>query len=200
MQKAHKEFHNDIGKYSKIVDKTFTIDPESAYMPEWNVDGKMLDTILAEHLYREGFASIAELIEKEAQIKIPDTYKLQFLELYAILDKLKKHDTRDALLYVKCNYNITRWCEKNRESLCKKNSNLEFQLHRLNFVQFIRSNSISMAIAYAKTNFATFSKNNMDDIRFLMGSILFATKLESSPYKSLLDDSHWLHIVQLFNM
>jgi len=125
---------------------------------------------------------------------------------------------------------LNRWCKSNRDKLLTRGSTLEFQIHKMQFVQLLTlgavttnndnnytnfdqqqqqlqqgkqiqqsSNNVKTAIAYAKSNFSQFSERNMDEIRYLMGAILYVNKLATSPYKDLLNQDIWEKISDMFN-
>ena len=68
---------------------------------------------------------------------------------------------------------------------------MEFQLHQLQFVHVLRMKGRSEALEYAKVSFTAFAAHHMSDIQRLMACLLWANRLESSPYKDLLSPSHW---------
>lgn len=47
------------------------------------------------------------------------------------------------------------------------------------------------ALVYAKASFKPFAVEHISDIQRLMGCLLWANRLEFSPYKDLLSLSHW---------
>lgn len=81
---------------------------------------------------------------------------------------------------------------------CKKHSlpNLEFQLHKLQFIQLLQ-NGVKDAIEYARNTFPHFN-NHLDEIKYLMGSLLYSNKLKDSPYKDLLSTTLWDDVIQAF--
>lgn len=145
-----------------------------------------MDTIIAEHIYREGNFEIGAVFEKESGIQVLESYKKPFIEMYNVLQAMKQKNLEPAL----------KWCEKRRNEL--KNSKLEFICHRLRFIQLLTSDGVKKAIEYAKKNFPPFAEQNMNEIKYLMGSLLFASRLKDSPYKDLLDESQWEDAMHLF--
>jgi hypothetical protein len=70
-------------------------------------------------------------------------------------------------------------------------SSLEFQLHQLQFAHVLRIKGRSEALKYAKVSFTAFAAQHMSEMQRLMACLLWANRLESSPYKDLLSPSHW---------
>lgn len=83
-------------------------------------------------------------------------------------------------------------------------NSLEFNLHRLQFIQFLIQNQRDAAIQYARQNFSDFAyiqlKGNIHiyscsksfkEIQKLMGSLLYIGKLENSPYSKFLSPNLW---------
>jgi macrophage erythroblast attacher len=77
-----------------------------------------------------------------------------FIETNKIIQKLKEKKCDDALV----------WCNQHKTKLTKSNSNLEFNLRVLDFVDQIKNNNFTEAITYAKTHLSKFSATNMEDI------------------------------------
>lgn len=72
-----------------------------------------------------------------------------------------------------------------------KGSSLEFRLHQLQFLHVLRTKGRIEALEYAKLNFTPFAAEHMSDIQRLMACLLWANRLECSPYKDLLSPSQW---------
>lgn len=70
-------------------------------------------------------------------------------------------------------------------------SSLEFRLHQLQFLHVLRTKGRIEALEYAKLNFTPFAAEHMSDIQRLMACLLWANRLECSPYKDLLSPSQW---------
>jgi len=87
----------------------------------------------------------------------------------------------------------TRWCQANSEKLKEINSFLEFNLHRLNFIQLVQQGAAkqSEALKYAR-NFTPFAHKCSREIQRLMGSLLYiSTGLKNSPYSAYLNPELW---------
>jgi len=180
-----KELHASISKLGKTVDKNFLNDITKAYDPTVKFDIELENQIIAEHLFRQGKFEIGDAFVKEANVKINSKIKEQFAEMYKILDKLEKSkDLHPAI----------EWAKIRRKDLERIDSPLEFKLHRLEFISFLLENKPDLAIKYARLNFEPFSKKHLENIQHLMGALLFAGKLEMSPYASMLSDSQWTDI------
>jgi hypothetical protein len=195
-QVAHKEYHNCLTKYGKSIDKSMKTNQEDALLRDpWNIKQGVLNEIIAQHLFREGFFEVADIFEREANVKLSDKYKKSFLQMFEVIKKLDERDVSLAL----------QWCkEHNREY-----SLLAFMCHKLQFIKLLVENKNGIeAIKYARENLSPFSahegeksdmKNVMNEIKFLMGSILYMGRLqESEHYKSLLDTSLWDEVKELF--
>lgn len=78
-------------------------------------------------------------------------------------------------------------------------SSLEFQLHQLQFLHVLRTKGRNEALEYAKLSFTPFAVQHISDIQRLMGCLLWVNKLEASPYKDLLSESHWDSVALQFS-
>lgn len=73
------------------------------------------------------------------------------------------------------------------------------KLHKLQFIKLLRSGDTPTAIAYARQHFPPFVGHHEKEIQGLMGGLMFSgARLETSPYKHLLDASLWHEIGDLF--
>ncbi|ORX57273.1 hypothetical protein BCR36DRAFT_279244 [Piromyces finnis] len=178
----HKELHSSISKYSKSIDKKLKINLDTIWKPNVLLGKEdILNSILMSHFVREGQFELAEIFSKESNIPISDEMKNQFQDLFNIVEAIKKKDLKLAL----------NWASEKRYLLKKNNSNLEFELHKLQYIQFLISGDTFSAIQYAKKNFSLFSETNFKDIKRLACSLLFIKHLENSPYSDLLAPSLW---------
>jgi len=85
-----------------------------------------------------------------------------------------------------------------------RSSALEFKLRRLKFIELLSSGDRTGAIAYARLHFPPFVGSHEREVQSLMGAVMYVsghdprTRLLSSPYGHLLDDSLWHEICDLF--
>ncbi len=92
------------------------------------------------------------------------------------------------------------WCAENSTELKTINSNLEFNLHRLNFIKLITQGTKSQiqALKYAR-NFTPYANTCSKEIQRLMASLLYISNgLKDSPYSSYLSDELWDEIQEEF--
>lgn len=147
--------------------------------------------MIVEHFLRQGMLDIAEVLTREAKLEIAEEKKQPFTELNTILDALKNKDLSLAL----------QWAIRNREQLRAQNSNLEFKLHRLQFIELLSRGVENQAeiIRYARDNFQHLADRHEREIQTLMGSLLYLkTGIHNSPYKYLLDTINWNEICDIF--
>jgi len=147
----HKELYSSISKYSKSIDKKLKIDLDTLWKPNV-LKGKedILNSILMSHFIREGQFELAEIFSKESNIPISDEMKNQFQDLFNIVEAIKRKDLNPAL----------KWASEKREILKKNNSSLEFELHKLQYIQFLIKGDTLSAIDFAKKNFGIFGETN----------------------------------------
>jgi len=185
----HKELYSSISKYSKSIDRKLKTNIDTIWKPNV-LSGKedIINSILMSHFIREGQFDLAETFSKESNIPISDEKKNQFQDLFNIVEAIKRKDLGSAL----------KWASEKRDILKKNNSNLEFELHKLQYVQYLIKNDIPSAIQYAKSNFGIFGETNFKDIKRLACSILYIKHLDNSPYSDLLAPSLWDDIESQF--
>ncbi|KAK1568209.1 hypothetical protein Q3G72_021715 [Acer saccharum] len=175
-----KELNTSLGKYLKFLEKAFNPDISKAYR-NVDFDYHIVNQIIASHFYQQGLFDLGDYLINEAGEPELSVLKSQFLEMYQILEAVKVKNVEPAL----------KWISANREKLKENASNLEMKLHRLQFVEILQKSGRTDALDYAKINLAPFASLHMDEIQKLMGSLLWAGRLEMSPYAELLIPTHW---------
>jgi hypothetical protein len=159
---SHKDFQSTLAKFSKNADKKyFKADLGAVWNPR-ALEGKTrtLNSALASHFIREGLFDLASVFEDEAGVALPQDFKDQFTDMFRIQAALKEGSLTLAI----------DWAQAHSKDLELRGSCLEFQLHRLRFIQLLLltgGTAVQDCLAYARTHLAKFSKSHM------AGGILF---------------------------
>lgn len=180
LETTQKELNISLSKYPRLLEKSFIPDISKAYR-NVDFDFHTVNQIILNHFYRQGLFDIGDCFINESNEPEPTTLKTQFLEMYQILDAMKSRNLDPAL----------HWVSANREKLKQNDLNLEMKLHRLQFVEILQKGNRAEALNYARTYLAPFASIHMDEIQKLMACLLWAGRLESSPYAELMAPSHW---------
>lgn len=154
---------------------------------------KILTQVICQHLYRIGLLEIGDNLCKESGLLLEPKYKEPFVELHRILEALKSRRLGPAL----------KWAAENRQALLQQGSSLEFKLHRMAFINILKSSTANQmeAISYARANFQPFVKRHEKEIQVLMGALLFGPKDMSrhdNPYTHVFGTNHWEDIQETF--
>jgi hypothetical protein len=149
---SHKELGSAISKYGKAVDKKFKTDLDSVWDPN-AFEGKesTMNRCLAMHFIREGRFELANTFVEESMLDIPESLKVQFMDMYQILESVKAGSLDLAL----------NWARNHRDELQKKDSSLEFQLLKLQFIKFLIAGQKDDALAFAKAHLGDFHTRHM---------------------------------------
>ncbi|OVA18967.1 zinc finger protein [Macleaya cordata] len=180
LEGSQKELNVALSKYAKLLDKSFNPDISKAYR---NIDFDIhtINQIIACHFYRLGLFDLGDCFIYEAKEPEAITQKTPFLEMYKILEAMGSRNLEPAL----------NWASANRDCLIQNGSSLELKLHRLQFVEILQNGSRSDALKYARTYLAPFAPLHLAEIQKLMACLLWAGRLNSSPYSELLSPIHW---------
>ncbi|KAL8250921.1 hypothetical protein R6Q59_034614 [Mikania micrantha] len=73
-------------------------------------------------------------------------------------------------------------------------SDIELKLHRLQFLEILKLGNRDEDLLYMRTYISPFSNQHFSKIQKLMTCLLWAGKLESSPYMELLSSAHWVKL------
>ncbi|XP_021741532.1 lisH domain-containing protein C29A3.03c-like [Chenopodium quinoa] len=180
LESSQKELNGPLSKYPKQLEKSFNPDISKAYR---NVDfnNHTVNQIIASHLYREGLFEVGDCFANEAGEHEATALKCPFIEMYHIQQAMKSHNLEPAL----------KWASANREILKQNGSDLELKLHRLQYVEILQNQGRDDALKYARTFLSPFASSHMAGIQKLMACLLWAGKLDSSPYSDLLAPINW---------
>ena len=172
-----KELYNAQSKHAKAIAKRFKTDlTVAAAQPDYFSDKRELinQAILLEFV-RQGHFDLAERMAEEADMELDTTMVDRFRDMHAIKTALDQDDLTPAI----------RWCHENRTSLDARNSTLEFELHRLQFVKLFKTAHVFDTMRYAQDNFPQFAGRHRREVSQLMGSLAFGGKIDSSPYRHI---------------
>lgn len=185
LEGTQKELNSALTKYPKILEKHFNPDISKTYR-NVDFDTQIINQIIANHFYREGLFDVGDCFINEAQEPDAASMKSPFLEMYQILFAMQTRNLAPAL----------NWASTNREKLEANKSDLELKLHRLQFVDILQKGSRDEAFQYARTYLSPFASNHMAEIQKLMTSLLWAGKLDSSPYSDLISPNNWDNLAE----
>lgn len=182
-----KDVNVGMAKYGKLLDKSFCADIAKACRDvDWQ--DQALSHIIASHFYRQGLFDLGDCFVNEALEPAGASLKAPFYEMFQILEGMKTKNLDPALT----------WARSNRVALIQKGSSLEFELHRLQFLQLLLKGLRPEALQYARNNFGPFSIQHMAEIQRLMCCLLWTGRLDTCPYSDLFSSCLWEDISQKF--
>lgn len=180
LESTQKELNVALSKYPKLLEKSFNPDISKAYR-NIDFDAHTVNHIIASHFYREGRFDLGDCFVNESNEQDAASNKSPFLEMFQILEAMKSRDLNPAL----------NWAARNHDQLNQNGSDIEFKLHRRQFVEILLKKGRDEALKYARAFFNPFSSKHMPEIQKLMACLLFAGRLDTSPYAELLSSIHW---------
>lgn len=180
LEGCQKELNAALSKYLKLLEKSFNPDISKAYR---NVDFEActINNIIANHFYRQGLFDLGDSFVHECGESDGTYLKLPFQEMYGILEAMQARNLEPAL----------SWASKNHDQLMQNSSMLELKLHQLQFVEILTKESRDEAFKYARTHFAPFVSLYQAEIQRLMACLLWADRLDKSPYAEFMSSTHW---------
>ncbi|KAL2459040.1 LisH/CRA/RING-U-box domains-containing protein [Forsythia ovata] len=180
LESTLKDLNTALSKYPKFLEKSFNPDISKAYR---NIDFDIhtVNQIIADHFYREGQFVLGDCFVDESREPEAATKKSPFLEMYQILEALRSQNLEPAL----------QWAATNHEKLEQNGSDIELKLHRLQFVEILQKRDRDEALKYARAFLAPFAASHIAEIQKLMACLLWAGRLDSSPYAELLSPMNW---------
>uniref|UniRef100_A0ACD5UHB1 Uncharacterized protein n=1 Tax=Avena sativa TaxID=4498 RepID=A0ACD5UHB1_AVESA len=180
LEGCQKELNVALSKYLKLLEKSFNSDISKAYR---NVDfeASTINNIIANHFYRQGLFDLGDSFVQECGESDGAYLKLSFQEMYRMLEAMQARNLEPAL----------SWAAKNHDQLLQNSSMLELKLHSLQFVEILTKGSKDEALQYARTNLVPFSSMHKDEFQKLMACLLWADRLDQSPYAEFVSSTHW---------
>ncbi|EWC43858.1 hypothetical protein DRE_07235 [Drechslerella stenobrocha 248] len=188
-----KEVYTGLNKYGKALDKKF----KPVSMSDYDVlstHQPLINRAIGMHLLREGNFDIAETFIAEADLAatIPPTLESDFRDMYRIKEALRVRDLGPAI----------EWAANRREQLEARGSNLEFELHRLQYVVYLfggGEDGPRKALEYSRREFLPFQQKYLTEISKLAGALLWREKMPNSPYAELLNSgAAWSAVADSF--
>ncbi|KAI3445829.1 hypothetical protein Pfo_002494 [Paulownia fortunei] len=180
LEGLQRELNMNLSKHQKVLEKMLHPDISKACR-NVDFDPHILNQIIIGHFYCEGLFDVVDCLINEASEPEAISLRLQFQEIHQILEAVKSRNVEPAL----------NWVSANRERLKESGSDIELKLHKLHFVDILQNRSRADALKYAKTYLAPLASYHMNEIQKLMGGLLWAGKLDRSPYADLMDPIHW---------
>ncbi|XAR71430.1 hypothetical protein NMG60_11028682 [Bertholletia excelsa] len=180
LEGTQKELNIALSKYPKHLEKSFNPDISKAYR-NVDFDAHTVNQIIATHLYRKGLFDVSDCFINEANEMDTSIMRTPYIELYHILDATRVRNLEPAL----------KWAAANHDLLNQSGSDLELKLHKLQFVEILQKRGREEALNYARAFLASFASNHMAEVQKLMACLLWAGKLENSPYSELLSPTLW---------
>ncbi|KAJ2768639.1 hypothetical protein IWQ56_001582 [Coemansia nantahalensis] len=188
-----KELYTNVAKYSKHVDKAFKLD--LGYVAEsraFEDKREELAQSILQHFLREGDFETARVFAQEARLALPAEMQRQFEDMYAMVAAIRgpEHELGPAL----------EWAVARRAELEAAGIALEFALHRLRFLQLVEGGQTIEALRYAREWFPRFGRAatqggeaaaQLEEIERLMGVVIYARRLEASPYAGQFAAQRW---------
>ncbi|KAM3286045.1 protein RMD5 [Capsicum chacoense] len=180
LEGTQKELNVALSKYPKLLEKSLNPDISKAYRNVGS-DIHTVNQIIASHFYREGHFDLGDCFVNEARESEAADQKSPFLQMYQILEATRSRNLDPAV----------SWATTNSEKLKLSGSDIEMKLHRQQFIEILQNKGRDEALGYARTNFPPFATKYLAEIQRLMACLLWAGKLDSSPYSDLLSPCHW---------
>ncbi|KAK8488040.1 hypothetical protein V6N11_021094 [Hibiscus sabdariffa] len=187
LEGLQKERNINLGKYPKLLEKSFNPDISNAYR-NVDFDFHIVNQIVANHFYQQGLFDLGDSLIDEAGEPEATAIRSHFLEMYQVLEALKVKDLEPAL----------NWIAANREKLSQNGScsSLELKLHRLQFAEIVKKGTKADALSYARTHLAPFASLHMNEFQKLVVCIIWVGKLDSCPHAELMAPTHWEEITK----
>ncbi|ODV88248.1 hypothetical protein CANARDRAFT_193887 [[Candida] arabinofermentans NRRL YB-2248] len=177
--KHQKHLNKSVKNYSVKIDKMFDFNLSDVY-PYETIDiknnlksRKLLERSIIMDLLRNGQFEIASKLEIERNLKIPFELITKFKKLNEILLNLRENNELNLAI---------DWASLNSSKLKKTGSDLEFNLHKLQFIKLYNKNKDDPfeAYNYAKENFPNFGLTHLDIISKLLFSMIYSTTTETN--------------------
>uniref|UniRef100_A0A1A9X4J6 CTLH domain-containing protein n=1 Tax=Glossina brevipalpis TaxID=37001 RepID=A0A1A9X4J6_9MUSC len=195
----YNDLYDCFSQAGEVIDYEFILDFTIAMWSDAVQDVRkmmLLNKVNAKHYCRQAIYVVSQLLVERSKTSIDMVRKVfdsqsRIAEIYRIWKAMQQHNLGPAL----------KWSARYSNELKAKKSSLEFELHRLAFLQIILRGMPAQqeAILYARNNFYKFVNNFEKDIPKLMGCFIYLhVGIENSPYKHLISAEMWTEISYVF--
>lgn len=89
-------------------------------------------------------------------------------------------------------------CAANAARLRKIKSMLPFRLHVQEYVELVRSNNTTAALAYARAHLAAFAPDYLPEFKAAMALLVFGPRTRCARYAALLAEARWQEVADIF--
>ncbi|KAJ3018644.1 UNVERIFIED_CONTAM: GID complex subunit containing RING finger motif [Siphonaria sp. JEL0065] len=158
---------------------------ESPAFTRWSKT--QLDRILVDYMLREGCFDSAKGLAAEAGIEQLVDIEL-FTQSKMIEDALKKKSCAECLA----------WCKENGSALKKIKSNLEFNLRLQEYIELVRVQKLTEAIAYLKKHLTPCADVNLKEVQMAAALLAFDPETLCAKYRNVFDPSRWNLLITQF--
>lgn len=134
-----------------------------------------------DHLLRTGHLDVARTLAHEAGEELDDEKVKPFVEMIEVIEALRLHNLAPA----------KQWANANAAALAEMESDLGFQIVRMEYVLLVSSGRVVEAVEHARTRFEGHMPRRLSEVQKLMGCLAFVGRLERSPYAALFDECEW---------
>jgi len=190
-----KEVYATLGRIGKALDKKLVNPvPELPTLFTSDEARAAMERTVALHLLRTGQFNAAETFFEESDVEIAEGTKTQFADLHYVLTALRNRDFGPALA----------WCRANCDFLEKRNSVLEFSLHRSQYMCVLLAKDppdARSALSYAMSSMQHLYPIYSSEINRLATCTIYTpqARLRASPYADLASPSLHLDLEPLFS-
>lgn len=183
MEGTQKDTNIAANKYVKLLEKSFNPNISKSY---WNIDldNPTMNQIIATHFYRQGLFDVGDCFVDESNAMSTESaaaMKSPYMEMYQIVKAITNKNLGPAL----------NWAAANSSKLKENGSDLELELHRMQFLELLQKGCRNDAFKYARTHLSPFAPGHLAEIQKLMGCLLFSGRVARSPYSEFLSPTKW---------
>jgi E3 ubiquitin-protein transferase RMND5 len=192
----HRNLHATVSKVGKAIDRHFTPDYQSIApidLFESETFLNILNQVIAEHFSRQGMTDVAESLVAESRLPPEEDIHLElFADLYQMWESITNRRNLGPAL---------EWVTQYSAELDARNSNLEFKLHRLAYLQLLQKGipAQAEAIAYTRAHFNKFIHRFEKEIQMLMGCLIYLPMgYDDTPYTHFFSNDMWVDVADSF--
>lgn len=175
---SHRETFAFIGRLGKEIEAEFPFNLEDLNTDKAeSLNSDLVNQVISDYLISQGLYDQANLLIENCCNKTEDLIKF-----HTIIKHLEKSEFDEALSLI--------------QDLGEKGSELEFSLHKCNFIKILVKKNASEAMDYGRVYLQKFADSHLEEIKELMCACLFANKPEDSPYKYMFTEGYTKEIIR----
>ncbi|KAL3812649.1 hypothetical protein ACJIZ3_013917 [Penstemon smallii] len=188
LENPQNELDTALNEHQSLLEESFIPDISEANRHKTDFDVSTLNQVIASHFYREGQFELGDGFLNESEELEAPIVRRSFQNMHRILEAIKNRNLEPAL----------NWANNQYDRLTLNGCNIRFEIHSLKYVDILENRGCVEGLKYAKQFLAPFASAYWYKFRKVISCVIYAGRLNSSPYKEFVSSEKWEELAKQF--